>query len=126
MWQIITTDTFNNSPIIFNTKRERSNGMGRTLEQILATEKPEVVAKANAMAEEVLLNIHLAELRERVKKTQVEIAQQLNIKQPTVAGMEKPGRDLKLSTLKRYVEAAGGKLRLNIELPDGSHYEFVV
>ena len=100
--------------------------MGRTLEQILATEKPEVVAKANAMAEEVLLNIHLAELRERVKKTQVEIAQQLNIKQPTVAGMEKPGRDLKLSTLKRYVEAAGGKLRLNIELPDGSHYEFVV
>ena len=100
--------------------------MGRTLEQILATEKPEVVAKANAMAEEVLLNIHLAELRERVKKTQVEIAQQLNIKQPTVAGMEKPGRDLKLSTLKRYVEAAGGKLRLNIELPAGSHYEFVV
>ena len=100
--------------------------MGRTLEQILATEKPEVVAKANTMAEEVLLNIHLAELRERVNKTQVEIALQLNIKQPTVAGMEKPGRDLKLSTLKRYVEAAGGKLRLNIELPDGSHYEFVV
>ncbi|ORM57429.1 transcriptional regulator [Pantoea rodasii] len=100
--------------------------MGRTLEQILATEKPEVVGKANTMAEEVLLNIHLAELRERVKKTQVDIAQALNIKQPTVAGMEKPGRDLKLSTLKRYVEAAGGKLRLNIELPDGSHYEFVV
>ncbi|WP_058962317.1 helix-turn-helix domain-containing protein [Type-E symbiont of Plautia stali] len=100
--------------------------MGRTLEQILAAEKAEVVAKANSMAEEVLLNIHLAELRERVNKTQVEIAQQLNIKQPTVAGMEKPGRDLKLSTLKRYVEAAGGKLRLNIELPDGSHYEFVV
>lgn len=100
--------------------------MGRKLEQILAAEKAEVVAKANSMAEEVLLNIHLAELRERVNKTQVEIAQQLNIKQPTVAGMEKPGRDLKLSTLKRYVEAAGGKLRLNIELPDGSHYEFVV
>ncbi|WP_337022351.1 MULTISPECIES: helix-turn-helix domain-containing protein [unclassified Pantoea] len=100
--------------------------MGRTLKQILASEKSEVVAKANAMAEEVLLNIHLAELRERVNKTQVEIAQQLNIKQPTVAGMEKPGRDLKLSTLKRYVEAAGGKLRINIELPDGSHYEFVV
>ena len=100
--------------------------MGRTLEQILAAERPEVVAEANAMAEEVLLNIHLAELRERVKKTQVEIAQQLNIKQHTVAGMEKHGRDLKLSTLKRYVEAAGGKIRLNIELHDGSHYEFVV
>ena len=77
-------------------------------------------------AEEILFNIHLAELRERVQKTQVDVAQTLDIKQPTVAGMEKPGRDLKLSSLKRYVEAIGGKLRLDIELPDGSHYEFSV
>lgn len=100
--------------------------MGRTLEQILAEEKPEVVASAEHIAADTLLNIHLAELRERVQKTQVEMAQALGIKQPTVAGMEKPGRDLKLSSLKRYIEAAGGKLRLDIELPDGSHYEFVV
>ncbi|MEC8308343.1 MAG: hypothetical protein VX915_03020 [Pseudomonadota bacterium] len=26
--------------------------------------------------------------------------------------------------LKRYVEASGGKVRLDIELPDGSHYQF--
>jgi hypothetical protein len=38
--------------------------------------------------------------------------------------MEKRGRDIKLSTLKRYVEATGSKLRLDIELPDGSHYGF--
>ncbi|CAI0824310.1 TPA: helix-turn-helix domain-containing protein [Serratia fonticola] len=100
--------------------------MGRTLEQILAEEKPEVVASAEHIAADTLLNIHLAELRERVQKTQVEMAQALGIKQPTVAGMEKPGRDLKLSSLKRYIEAAGGKLRLDIELPDGSHYGFVI
>ena len=100
--------------------------MGRTLEQILVAQKPEVVAKAEMKAEEILFNIHLAELRERVQKTQVDVAQTLDIKQPTVAGMEKPGRDLKLSSLKRYVEAIGGKLRLDIELPDGSHYEFSV
>ncbi|SFN21686.1 Helix-turn-helix domain-containing protein [Candidatus Pantoea varia] len=76
--------------------------MGRTLEQLVADEKPEVVADAQAMA------------------------RALGITQPTVAGMEKPGRDLKLSTLKRYVDAAGGKLRLVVELPDGSHYGFVV
>ncbi|RYC48490.1 hypothetical protein DEH81_06425 [Pectobacterium zantedeschiae] len=74
----------------------------------------------------MLLNIHLAELRERVQKTQVEMAQTLGLKQPTVAVMEKPGRDLKLSTLKRYVEATGSKLRLDVELPDGSHYEFML
>ncbi|MNP69903.1 Antitoxin HigA [compost metagenome] len=92
----------------------------------MAEEKPEVVASAERIAADTLLNIHLAELRERVQKTQVEMAQALGIKQPTVAGMEKPGRDLKLSSLKRYIEAAGGKLRLDIELPDGSHYGFVI
>ncbi len=91
--------------------------MGRTLEQLIADEKPEVVAKAQALAADIMLNIHLAELREKVQKTQVEMAQALGIRQPTVAVMEKPGRDLKLSSLKRYVEAAGGKLRLDVELP---------
>ncbi|MBE3153499.1 helix-turn-helix transcriptional regulator [Enterobacter cloacae complex sp. P30BA] len=100
--------------------------MGRTLEQLIEDEKPEVVASAQAMATDILLNIHLAELREKVQKTQVDMARALGIKQPTVAVMEKAGRDIKLSSLKRYVEAAGGKLRLDVELPDGSHYEFVL
>lgn len=100
--------------------------MARTLEQILAEEKPEVIAEARKKAEEMLLDIHLAELRELVKKTQVDVARTLGIKQPTVAEMEKRGRDLKLSSLKRYVEATGGKLRLDIELPDGTHYGFSV
>ena len=67
--------------------------MGRTLEQLIADEKPEVVAKAQALAADIMLNIHLAELREKVQKTQVEMAQALGIRQPTVAVMEKPGRD---------------------------------
>ncbi|MDX1678364.1 helix-turn-helix domain-containing protein [Arsukibacterium sp.] len=100
--------------------------MARTLEQILAQEKPEVVASAKEQAAEILLNIHLAELRERMNMTQQDIAAALNVKQPTVSDMEKPGRDLKLSSLKRYVEASGGKLRLDIELPDGTHYGFTV
>lgn len=100
--------------------------MARTLEQILAAEKPEVVAAAQEKAAEMLLNIHLAELRELVEKTQVEVAQTLGIKQPTVAEMEKRGRDLKLSSLKRYIEATGGKLRLDVELPNGTHYGFIV
>lgn len=100
--------------------------MARTLEQILAREKPEVIAEAREKAAEMLLNIHLAELRELVQKTQVEVAQTLGIKQPTVAEMEKRGRDLKLSSLKRYVEATGGKLRLDVELPNGTHYGFSV
>ncbi|MDH2912670.1 helix-turn-helix domain-containing protein [Kosakonia sp. HypNH10] len=100
--------------------------MSKTLEQLIAEQPPEVVAKAQTLAQEMLLNIHLAELRERVQKTQNEMAQELGLKQPTVAVMEKQGRDIKLSTLKRYVEATGSKLRIDIELPDGSHYGFAL
>lgn len=100
--------------------------MARTLDEILANEKPEVVAKAKKTATETLLNIHLAELRERLSLTQADIAASLGVKQPTVSEMEKPGRDLRLSSLKRYIEASGGKLRLDIELPDGTHYGFSV
>ncbi|NIH18265.1 helix-turn-helix domain-containing protein [Morganella morganii] len=100
--------------------------MGTSLRQLLAEEKPEVAAAARVQADEILLNIHLAELREKVNKTQVEMAQALGIKQPTVAGMEKPGRDVKLSTLRRYVDAIGGKLNIDVELPDGTHYMFRV
>ncbi|WP_263754395.1 helix-turn-helix domain-containing protein [Kosakonia cowanii] len=100
--------------------------MSKTLEQLIAGQTPEVVAKAQTLAQEMLLNIHLAVLRERVQKTQNEMAQELGLKQPTVAVMEKQGRDIKLSTLKRYVEATGSKLRIDIELPDGSHYGFAL
>ncbi len=100
--------------------------MARTLNQILAAEKPEVVAKAQKVATEMLLNIHLAELRDRMKLTQGEIAASLGVRQPTISEMEQPGRDLKLSSIKRYVEASGGKLRLDVELPDGTHYGFSV
>lgn len=100
--------------------------MARTLDQMLANEKPAVVAKAQKAAAEMLLNIHLAELREHMKLTQGEMAAALGVKQPTVSDMEKPGRDVRLSSLKRYVEASGGKLRLDVELPDGTHYGFAV
>lgn len=100
--------------------------MSKTLEQLIAEQTPEVVAKAQTLVQEMLLNIHLAERRERVQKTQNEMAQELGLKQPTVAVMEKQGRDIKLLTLKRYVEATGSKLRIDIELPDGSHYGFAL
>ena len=100
--------------------------MGRTLNQILQTEKSEVVTKAKSRAETILLQIQLAEIRSLMQKTQMDMATALGVKQPTIAGMERTGQDLKLSTLKRYIEAAGGKVKLDIELPDGKHHEFLL
>lgn len=98
--------------------------MTKTLEQLLAQEKPEVLAEAEMIYQEILFDYNLAKLREKMNKTQVEMANALGIKQPTVAGMEKEGKDIKLSTLKRYIEATGCKLNLVIELPDGTHFGF--
>lgn len=98
--------------------------MARTLDQLLSEQKPEIVSNARKKAHEMALGIHLAELRERMQITQDDMAKALGVKQPTIAGMERKGRDVKLSTLKRYVEGAGGKVTLDVELPDGSHYGF--
>ena len=98
--------------------------MGRTLDHILKAEKPDVVAQATVKAEDTLLRIQLAEIRALMQKTQMDIAAALGVKQPTVAGMEKAGQDIKLSTLKRYIEAAGGKINLDIEFPDGKNRKF--
>lgn len=58
----------------------------------------------------------LQALRSLAERSQEQIAQSLGIKQPSVHKMERQA-DLYISTLRRFVEAAGGKLELNVELP---------
>lgn len=98
--------------------------MARTLDKLISDQKREIVKNARKKADDMVLGIHLVQLRERMQITQEDMANTLGVKQPTIAGMERKGRDVKLSTLKRYVEGAGGKLTLDVELPDGSHYGF--
>lgn len=50
--------------------------MARTLDEILASEKPEVVANAKKAATEMMFNIRQAELNERMHLTQNEIDKQ--------------------------------------------------
>ena len=96
--------------------------MANSLDKLLATEKPEVVERAKIKADEILLEIRLTEVRTLLEKTQNDMARALGVTQPTIAGMEKFGKDLRLSSVKRYVEGAGAKVRLDIELPDGTHH----
>lgn len=58
----------------------------------------------------------LKALRRLARRSQEQIAQSLGIKQPSVLKIERQ-TDLYLSTLRRFVEAAGGKLELRVELP---------
>ncbi|HEX4742822.1 MAG TPA: XRE family transcriptional regulator [Caulobacteraceae bacterium] len=91
--------------------------MGRTRKEIVAglakDRRTRIDARAAVLAGEVE---GLKALREIAGRSQEQIAQALGVKQPSVLKMERQA-DLYLSTLRRFVEAAGGALELRVELP---------
>ena len=79
---------------------------------------PERQKRIKARAKEILAEeMSLRALRQARQMTQVNLAEQLDIKQENVSRIEKR-TDLLLSTLTKYVEGMGGKLRLIAEFPD--------
>ncbi|CAM4456548.1 MAG: hypothetical protein LEGION0403_FIIPPAGN_02775 [Legionella sp.] len=69
------------------------------------TAKKAVEEKTSLLLKDVLLY----EIREQLHITQEDMAAKLNTKQANVSRTERR-RDMKLSTLKRYIEAMGGEL----------------
>ncbi|CAO3411721.1 XRE family transcriptional regulator [Azospirillum largimobile] len=91
--------------------------MATRLDTILSDMPEDERAAVNVRAAEILAEIDgLAELRRLAELTQGQVAEALNVKQPTVHQIEKRA-DLYLSTLRRFVEAAGGELELRVSLP---------
>ncbi|MDH2999673.1 transcriptional regulator [Chelonobacter oris] len=81
-------------------------------------------AKVKALADDMRMELQLYRIREEFEISQQQIAEALNIKQPSVVALEKRGNDIKLSSIKRYVEAMGGALSLSVELPTGKTVTF--
>ena len=61
--------------------------------------------------------LSLRDLRKACEKTQVAVAKKLGINQESVSRLERRS-DLMLTTLRAYVEAMGGELRLIAKFPD--------
>jgi transcriptional regulator with XRE-family HTH domain len=91
------------------------------LNDIISKRSPESQQRIKKMANQMLLDINLSNLREELKISQAEIAKNLGVSQAAISKREKLGKDLKISSLKEYVEAMGGKVRLDVELPNGKH-----
>jgi transcriptional regulator with XRE-family HTH domain len=83
------------------------------LKQLPEDRRARILAEADRLHAEYLT---LQELRKAKRLTQAQLAEALGIRQATIAQMEKRS-DLMLSTLRSYVEAMGGKLRLTVEFP---------
>ena len=89
----------------------------RSLDQVMADLPPERRARIEARAAEMLAEIDsLQAVRKLAGKTQAQIAQALGKKQPSIQKMEKQA-DFYVSTLRRFVEAAGGSVEIRVTLP---------
>jgi DNA-binding XRE family transcriptional regulator len=91
--------------------------MSRTNQMILDGLSPARRRRIAARAAELTTEIEgLKALRQLAERSQEQIAASLGVKQPSVHKIERQA-DLYLSTLRRFIEAAGGTLELRIELP---------
>jgi len=91
--------------------------MAKTLREKMAELPPERRARIEAEADRLHAAYQtLKELRKAQDLTQAQMAEMLGIRQATVAQLEKRS-DLMLSTLRSYVEAMGGSLKLTVEFP---------
>ena len=84
---------------IASLPQERQNRIAEDTEQIVAQ------------------HMALQELRRAMSFTQEQIAEELNMDQGNSSKLEKR-TDLMLSTLRRYIEAMGGSLKLIAEFPE--------
>lgn len=78
---------------------------------------PDSQARAAAHSEALLLELQLAELRRTRQLTQVQVAQAMQTEQAAVSKLEHR-EDMYLSTLRDYVRALGGELKLVASFPD--------
>lgn len=96
----------------------------KTLDQVIATRSVESQARIQDMADEMILETGLQMMREELQLSQKSVADAMGVSQPAVTQLEQRGNELKIATLKRYIEAMGGKLSLDVELPSGKRVGF--
>lgn len=77
------------------------------------------VAEARAEREAYIAGYRLAELRKHTGMTQVQLAQAMGVSQARVSAMERGDMDtLTVATVRAYVDALGGQVRLVASLDD--------
>ncbi|MBN1085553.1 helix-turn-helix transcriptional regulator [Erwinia aphidicola] len=96
------------------------------LKELMAKRSPESQQRIIERTNELLIVTRLDQLREAAEASQTGVGKAMGITQPTVAAMEQRGAEIKVSTLKRYVEAIGGTLNVSIVLPNGKHLELTM
>ena len=92
--------------------------MRRKFSDLKARMSPEARARVEARTKDMIAEMLLTEIRQLVGLTQEDVAKKLGIKQPTLSKLESQD-DMYISTMRRLVEALGGKLEMVVHLPAG-------
>ncbi len=74
--------------------------------------------KIDAIKAELRDNMALCELRQAIGISQGTLAERLNVLQPAVAKIERRS-DIRISSLRRLIEAMGGSLEVKARFPEG-------
>lgn len=80
---------------------------------------PEAQARSKTKAKQLLAQMPLHELRQARGLTQKDLAEILQIQQPSVAKLERR-TDMHISTLQSHIEALGGELDMIARFPEGT------
>ena len=79
---------------------------------------PERRRRIDEMKKKMIAEMPLHELRRARALTQQDLAEALNVNQPAISKMEQR-TDAYISSLRSYIEAVGGKLKIVAEFPEG-------
>jgi len=79
---------------------------------------PEAQARATARAEALWVGMQLQAVRQARQMTQADVGAALGIEQAAISKLERRN-DMHVSTLREYVRALGGELKLVASFPEG-------
>ncbi|WP_216326041.1 helix-turn-helix domain-containing protein [Deinococcus aestuarii] len=92
--------------------------MAKKWSDLRARMSPEAQTRTAARTEALLVELQLQELRQARGLTQVDVARNLDVEQAAVSRLERR-EDMYLSSLRAYIHALGGELKLVASFPDG-------
>jgi len=92
--------------------------MAKSFSKLRSTMPDSAQKKSKQKAITLMKEMPLNELRAAKKMSQVDMAEALNKEQANISRLEK-NTDMYISSLKKYIEAMGGKLDIVASFPDG-------
>ena len=89
-----------------------------SFDDYMATLPKDSQNRINERAEKALQAYEIAQLRQNANLSQKQLAEKMGVSQANISKIEN-GKDVYLSTLKRYIATLGGEIHINATMPNG-------